>query len=74
MMPEGSMCAEQSDYVSFLLRLWSSESQEETHWRASLQEVRSGEQYGFDTLGDLFQFLDLLTQNMEREADGENHL
>ena len=46
---------EQSDYLSYLLRLWQV-SEEETTWRASLESSHTGERKGFASLDDLFDF------------------
>jgi hypothetical protein len=47
-------------YQSYLLRLWKAE---QTGWRASLEDARTGERIGFANLEQLFVFL------MERVAD-----
>lgn len=46
-------------YQSYLLRLWKAE---QTNWRASLEDARTGERIGFANLEQLFAFL------MERVA------
>ena len=43
--------------MSYLLRLWQTESSEKRIWRASLESARAGERQGFDTLEALFDFL-----------------
>ena len=48
---------EPGDYQSYLLRLWRVSDDEEPAWRASLQSSRSGEQVGFDSLEELFEYL-----------------
>lgn len=53
--PEGGK--EPGDYQSYLLRLWRVSDDEEPTWRASLQSSRSGEQVGFDSLEELFEYL-----------------
>lgn len=53
--PEGAK--EPDDYQSYLLRLWRVGDGEEPTWRASLQSSRSGEQVGFDSLEELFEYL-----------------
>jgi hypothetical protein len=57
--PEGA--EEQGDYQSYLLRLWRVSDDEEPTWRASLQSSRSGEQVGFESLKELFEFLQVQT-------------
>ena len=46
----------QSDYLSYLLRLWRV-GEEEAVWRASLESSHTGERKGFAGLDDLFDFL-----------------
>lgn len=49
-------------YLSYLLRLWVVENQEGYIWRCSVEDVQTGERYGFATLESLCDFL--------REATG----
>jgi len=69
--PKGT--EEQSDYQSYLLRLWRVSDDEEPIWRASLKSSRSGEQVGFGSLEDLFEFLQrqtgVTTSGTARKAD-----
>ena len=61
---------EQSDYQSYLLRLWR-ENDEEKGWRASLESSRTGERRGFARLDDLFRFLRRQTGVLpDTDADG----
>ena len=55
---------EQTDYFSYLLRLWrvtergdTLRTGKQTAWRASLQSSRTGEKQGFASLENLFAFL-----------------
>jgi hypothetical protein len=51
---------------SYLLRLWPTGSGQQRVWRASLEQIRTGERWGFANLEQLFVFL------MQRtEQDGE---
>jgi hypothetical protein len=43
--------------VSYLLRLWQTESEGHMVWRASLESPQTGERRGFPTLDALFAFL-----------------
>jgi hypothetical protein len=54
-VPKGA--EEQGNYQSYLLRLWRVNDDEEPTWRASLKSSRSGEQVGFGSLEDLFEYL-----------------
>jgi len=47
---------DQSDYLSYLLRLWKV-GEDGPVWRASLESSHSGERTGFAQLDDLFDFL-----------------
>lgn len=53
--PEGGK--DPGDYQSYLLRLWRVSDDEEPAWRASLQSSRSGEQVGFESLEEMFEYL-----------------
>jgi hypothetical protein len=46
----------QSDYQSYLLRLWRAKEGEEG-WRASLESAQTGERKGFATLDALFGYV-----------------
>jgi hypothetical protein len=46
----------QSDYQSYLLRLWWAKEGEEG-WRASLESAQTGERRGFATLDALFDYV-----------------
>jgi hypothetical protein len=48
----------QERYFSYLLRLWRSDGRNESAWRASLENPHTGERLGFDSLEQLFAFLD----------------
>jgi hypothetical protein len=57
----------QGEYVAYLLRLWR-ESRDRATWRASLQSPHTGEQLGFATVDDLFDFLKRQIDTPERTA------
>lgn len=48
----------QTAYRSYLLRLWLAKEQDQTVWRASLENPHTGERLGFATLERLFAFLE----------------
>jgi hypothetical protein len=56
MNKKAGRAGEQSDYQSYLLRLWQENSGEEG-WRASLESAYSGGRRGFADLEALFDFL-----------------
>lgn len=50
----------QNDYRSYLLRMWRASMEEGTDWRASLEEVSTGELHGFPNLAALYGYLQAL--------------
>ena len=44
-------------YYSFLLRIWESGAPEDPVWRVSIENTRTREMVGFDSLGGLFEYL-----------------
>jgi hypothetical protein len=59
-----------SQYRSFLLRLWQVTEKGEQEWRASLENVESGEKHGFSSLEELWSYLCQVTTNKD-EIPGE---
>ena len=51
------MSKQKPRYVSYLLRLWQTESMGRLIWRASLESSQTGERTGFASLKALFAFL-----------------
>ena len=47
----------QDDYRSYLMRLWRVRLEEGSAWRASLEEVPTGELHGFPNLTALMSYL-----------------
>ena len=63
----------QSNYKSYMLRLWRIKDSNRYTWRASLENVESGELIGFVTLEKLIEFLQSLGDELEVEdGKGEN--
>ncbi len=56
MREKAGRTAEQSDYQSYLLRLWRVKEGQEG-WRASLESAQTGERKGFATLDALFDYV-----------------
>lgn len=54
------MLVKQTQYYSYLLRIWQSNDGEPLVWRASLESAFTGQQYYFATLRELFEFLEQL--------------
>ena len=44
-------------YRSYVLRLWRSSTEEGALWRASLEDVQTGERVGFASLEALMEYL-----------------
>lgn len=59
-------------YLSYLLRLWRVSQNGFDVWRASLEDVRTGERYGFASLDGLFTFLreQIQTGNKDKPTQG----
>ena len=62
-----------SMYLSFLLRLWR--ESEHGAWRASLEDVITGERHSFPNLASLFAFLEAECRRMatQRREDLDEH-
>lgn len=67
------MTREQSNYLSYLLRLWQANDKEKVVWRASLQSSRTHEQRGFADLDELFKFLREQTNATSERKNPFNH-
>mgnify|MGYP003702702521 CR=1 FL=1 len=61
------MSEEGQRYISYLLRLWQTESDEGLVWRASLENPQSGERLGFISLAELCAYLELQMRTSERQ-------
>ena len=71
------MAKDQSDYLSYLLRLWRVSGDEASRcregkaaWRASLESSQTGERRGFASLDDLCDFLREQT-GVSSDANGD---
>lgn len=51
------MAGKQPNYISYLLRLWRVDRQEQAVWRASLERSDTRERTSFASLDNLFEFL-----------------
>jgi hypothetical protein len=52
------MFVKESDYVSFLLRLWQSDEAGCPIWRASLESAQTGEKCHFPSVSALAEYLE----------------
>jgi hypothetical protein len=59
----------QSDYHSYLLRMWRVKDEAGGSWRASLEEVDSGELHGFADLAALLGYLETLGCANQQEGE-----
>lgn len=50
------------EYRSYLIRLWQVREDAGLTWRATLEDVKTGEQRGFASLEDLFDYIRLNTE------------
>ena len=65
----------QNKYHSYLLRMWRVKDEAGGSWRASLEEVHSGELHGFQDLAALLKYLEALgCTNRQDEARLEQQL
>ncbi|WP_152966205.1 hypothetical protein [Ornatilinea apprima] len=60
---------ERDAYHAFLLRLWRTQSQGKTQWRASLESPHTGERQSFASLEQLFAFLSERCEGQPPEDD-----
>ena len=63
------MTHNQSDYHSYLLRMWRVKDEIGGSWRASLEEVHSGELHGFADLAALLRYLEALGCANQQEGE-----
>jgi hypothetical protein len=63
------MSEEPNDYYAYLLRLWRTERQGQTQWRASLESPHTGERQSFASLEQLFAFLSERCEGQPPGAD-----
>ena len=59
-------------YYSYLLRLWQVKENGGQEWRASLENVESGEKRGFTSVDELLAYLNQVTAKMD-ETSGEGN-
>ena len=62
----------QTTSLSYLLRLWPAGVAHQQVWRASLEDVQSGERRGFANLEQLFVFLMEQTEHGGAAADAQS--
>jgi hypothetical protein len=60
-------------YMSYLLRLWQVQAEEDLAWRASLEDTRTGERQGFASLDDLLDSLRRLTKQTSEISSREEN-
>ena len=67
--PEESTAGAAS-YHSYMLRLWRTDRDLASSWRASLEDPRSGQRLGFASLEQLFAYL---MEHLAGEAGRDTH-
>ena len=60
------------EYRSYLLRMWRTQ-EDGYHWRVLVEEVETGERYGFANLEKLIEFLESLGEEGEQPGKEANH-
>ena len=65
------MTKEPREYFSYLLRLWKVSGAGPPVWRASLEEVHTGERQGFADLQSLLVFLEEQTKGIDQHSVSE---
>lgn len=65
------MAGEEHDYASFLLRLWRTQEDGQSVWRASLESTVEGERLNFPRLEALLAFLEAQFSSRRVERWGE---
>jgi hypothetical protein len=63
--------AKQSEYLSYLLRMWQTRDGGKTSWYASLEQPGTDERQGFATLDELFQFLRKQASGVKRPGPSD---
>jgi hypothetical protein len=58
-------------YLSYLLRLWQIQEESGLAWRASLEEVKTGEKRSFTSLEELIADLRRSTELVPKETDDQ---
>lgn len=60
-------------YLSYLLRLWREDHNDESVWRSALESAQTGDRFNFATMADLLTFLREQTEvpDAARQQPGE---
>ena len=66
------MDKQQTTALSYLVRLWPTGAAHQQVWRASLEDVQSGERRGFANLEQLFVFLMEQTEQARNASDAQS--
>ena len=68
------MPLKKDDYHAYLLRLWRVRENEGSHWRASLENVQTGELHGFEDVDGLRSYLDEIAGTGEKQGESRRDL
>ena len=61
-----------SEYYSFLLRIWHLPTDDDRSWRIMLEDVRTGEKYGYANFEDLLAYLQQLSSAQNQSSIKES--
>jgi hypothetical protein len=64
------MSGRSDEYRSYLLRIWRSGRSASSGWRASLEDIHTGQRHSFASLDAAFTFLDLQTEPRADDQEG----
>lgn len=62
------MKEQQSNYQSYMIRIWYVENEGEMLWRATLESASTGERVGFSSIQGLLDYLDGVAELMSHRA------
>ena len=58
------------EYQSYLLRLWRTGTGASVVWRASVEDIRTGQWHSFASLSAAYRFLDHQTEQFSTNQEG----
>jgi hypothetical protein len=58
------------EYQSYLLRLWRTGADDAVTWRASLEDIRTGQWHSFASLSAACKYLNLQTEQLSTSQEG----
>ena len=64
------MSGRSDGYQSYVLRIWRAGQSDAGDWRASLEDIQTGQRHIFASLTAAFAFLDLRTTRLSDDREG----